>query len=151
MGGRARHHQLQLWISMFTVFHEVSSLWIWVTNKFFRRFTVWNVICMNKRLCVMQHWCRNSFETCLSVCGRYIKLKNPRCYVKYFSIWSEYLKLLHKQFCNSSLWCLLHTWVNDTLLLNKNKLSGDWTGALCVHVLHLQPLGTFLLCLCFSC
>lgn len=29
---------------------------------------------------------------------------------------------------------------NDALFLDKNKLSGDWTGAACVHDLHLQPL-----------
>lgn len=31
---------------------------------------------------------------------------------------------------------------------NKNKLSGDWTGALCVHGLHLHPLGS--VCACVS-
>lgn len=41
-----------------------------------------------------------------------------------------------------SLRCLVHTQGNDTRLSNKNKLSGDWTGALCVHVLHLHPLGS---------
>lgn len=57
---------------------------------------------------------------------------------------------LRKLFYKSSLWCLVHTWGNDTLLFNKNKPSGDWTGALCVHVLHLQTSGKCL-CLCLSC
>lgn len=31
-----------------------------------------------------------------------------------------------------------HTRGNHSLFLDKNKLSGDWTGALCGHGLHLQ-------------
>lgn len=52
------------------------------------------------------------------------------------------------QLYESSLWSLGHTWGNDTSLLNQNKLRGDWTGALCVHVLHLHPLGS--VCACVS-
>lgn len=46
----------------------------------------------------------------------------------------------HKQLQKSSLGCLVHTWGNDTLLLNKNKLSHDWTGAPCVYMSYICDL-----------